>query len=192
VRKLSAGAPLALVVALALNFVLDAPVTGASRPSTVSRTSSLAYPGCPTRAVTVTVTVPRAPVPSGVPVRYTVTLRNTSSETCGPPKVVTTVSGRSGLAASLQMFGQCGMFPVVIEDRHGGRVYPPLEAVLCPLDLPPKLAPGATVTTSQTWNQVEVGGRPARRAQLAPSGTYHVTIASRTRATFVLGLQSGG
>jgi hypothetical protein len=183
VRKLALGL-FALLLPAALVLVLDTSGAVAAPLSTTSRSASIAYPGCPAGAVTLTVTVPRAPVPRGVPVRYVVALRNTRPQTCGPAQAITTL-GAGGLSGST-LLTTCGALPVVIENSRGEQVYPPFEAVMCPYLLPPKLEGRTTVTASRSWNQMEGGGRPARRAQLAPSGTYRVVVGGVPRAIFVL------
>jgi hypothetical protein len=183
VRKLAVGL-LALVSPAALALVLDTSGAVAAPSSTTSRSASIAYPGCPAGTVTLTVTVRRSPVPRGLPVRYVVALRNTRPQTCGPAHAITTL-GPGGLSGST-LLTACGALPVVIENSRGEQVYPPFEAVMCPYLLPPKLEGKTTVTASLSWNQMEGGGRPARRAQLAPGGTYRVVVAGVPRASFVL------
>ena len=164
--------------------VPDAPASGLGLPTT-SRSAVISYPGCPTGAVRVTLTVPRRPVASGTPVRYAVTVRNRSHVSCGPPGSTVTIRDGSTLRSTL--LSRCGSLPVVIEDGRGQRVYPPFLAIMCPNLTAPTLMGRASVTATESWNQTEGGaGRPARRQQLAPRGVYRVVVGDAVGARIVL------
>jgi hypothetical protein len=188
VRSLTVAVTALVVVATAVVAAITsvAPASASnSVPAMTSRSAVIAYPGCPSGAVSVTVATPRDPVPAGQTVHYDVLLRNNSPTACGPAQATTTVTGGAGLRSIL--LNPCGGLRVVIDDHRGEQVYPPFEAIMCPLLLPPKLAGDAAVIASLSWNQlVGGGGRPARRAHLAPRGTYRILVDNAVRARFVL------
>jgi len=158
---------------------------GASPPRTITRSTTVSYAGCPAGAVTLSLRVPRNPVPAGRPVRVTVTLHNASPRACGPNGSTVTVTGAPSLRSAL--LNPCGALPLAFDDERNMQVYPPFEAIGCPVLVAPKLEGGSSVTASEAWNQIIGGaGRPARRPQPAPRGTYHVVVGTALRAPIVL------
>ncbi len=89
------------------------------------------------------------------------------------------------------LLGRCGPLPLHILNAHGVAVYPPFEAILCPLFIGPRLRAHQTLAATGSWNQMLGGGRPARVASLAPRGTYHLVIAGKVSVPLVLA-QPGG
>ena len=185
---MTAAAATLLAVATALvatTTLSDQPASASASVSAMTnRSASIVYPGCPADAVTVTVSAPRNPVPAGVPVRYAVMLRNGGPQGCGPAHATTTIT--SGAALKSLLLNPCSGLRLAIDNHRGEQVYPPFEAIMCPLLLPPRLAGEATVIAALSWNQLVGGGRPARRTHLAPRGTYRIVVDNAVRAPFVL------
>jgi hypothetical protein len=173
-------------------YATAAPAAGAASASvslshvaTTSRSAPVPYPGCPAGAVTLTLVVPRDPVPAGQTVHYAVTLRNQDPQACGPAHATFTITNGRSLRSAL--LNPCGALPLTIDSQGGEQVYPPFEAVLCPYLVAPKLKGQSAVTAVGGWNQfVGGGGRPARRSQLAPRGTYRIVVDHTVRAPVVL------
>src|SRR6516225_10211810 len=158
---------------------------GASPPRTITRSTTVSYAGCPAGAVTLSLRVPRNPVPAGTPVRVAVTLHNASPRACGPNGSTVTITGAPSLRSAL--LNPCGALHLAIDDERNVQVYPPFEAIACPVLVAPKLEGGSSVTALETWNQIIGGaGRPARRPQPAPRGAYHVVVGTALRAPIVL------
>ena len=179
-----------LCAALALVAADVDPVPAAGSPPrsamrTITRTATVAYPGCPAGAVTLSLGVPRDPVPAGMPVRFTVTLRNAGPQVCGPRQSTGTITGGTSLRSVLA--NPCGTLPLAIDNARNEQVYPPFEAVSCPDLVAPELEGDSSVTAAETWNQRTGGaGRPARRPQPVPRGAYNVVVGTMLRAPLVL------
>jgi hypothetical protein len=177
-----------LFVCAALALVaadVDAAPSAGSPPRTTTRSATVAYPGCPAHAVTLSLGVPRVPVPAGMPVRFTVTLHNASPRACGPHGSTVTITGARSLGSAL--LNPCGALPLAIDNERNEQVYPPFEAISCPDLVAPTLEGDSSVTASETWSQrIGGAGRPARRAHPAPRGTYNVVVGTVLRAPLVL------
>ena len=144
------------------------------------------YGNCPTGSVVVSVTVPTKSFAPGEPVPYRVTLTNRGTRACG-----STIPAGLPIHTLTGLLGRCGPLPLHIVNARGIAVYPPFEAILCPLLLGPRLRAHQTLAATGSWNQMQGGGRPARVASLVPRGTYHLVIAGKVSVPLVLA-QPGG
>ncbi len=166
-------------------FALTAPASAALSSATITHSAAVPYGSCPTGSVVVSVTVPTRHFVPGERVPYRVTLTNRGTRACG-----STVGGvRTHSLAGL--LGQCGPLPLHIVNARGVAVYPPFEAILCPMFIGPRLQAHQTLAAAGSWNQMQGGGRPARVASLVPRGTYHLVIAGKVGVPLVLAQPEG-
>jgi hypothetical protein len=153
--------------------------------SPLSRSAHVAYQGCPSKDVVLTVTLSARTYGLGQNVHYMVRLHNLSATRCagatpaapgGPLRV-------GPLSVAL---GPCGSLPLWITDSRRAPVFPNTGGVSCPLLLGPPLAPHATLRTAGTWDRVEGGLRPARIPRPAPPGRYQLVVGRGVSLPFTL------
>jgi hypothetical protein len=138
----------------------------------VTRSAHVAFAGCNSQHIILSVTAPTHPLTPNEPVTPRIRLSNTGSTTCGGPLAQHVPQARQTLTV-----GPCGTIPLVVRNRRGLEVYPGPVVFHCPVETGFRLGPHSTTHTTATWDEAaDVGSESGPALQLAPPGIYRLSV----------------
>jgi hypothetical protein len=144
----------------------------ASTPPKLARSGPVTFWSCPAKSTEMLVAVNTLTLHPGTTLDISFTVKNGGTASCNYTAPYADVA--PGPTSTALTAGLCGSVSFTIENSHHHNVWPGAEVVNCPALGFARLAAGATVSGSGSWNQ----DKPNGTRRVAP-GTYTLVVENK-------------